>query len=89
MIVWVVASWKNMEEERNLIRQGNEWAAVRGKRKEEGGGVRREEMSEWEEERCYGVRILALHYFISLTSQKVLEKEEECKEEGLHLIPVH
>lgn len=89
MIVWVVASWKNMEEERNLIRQGNEWTAARGKRKEEGGGVRREEMSEWEEERCYGFRILALHYFISLTSQKVLEKEEEYKEEGLHLILVH
>lgn len=37
MIVWVVASWKDMEEGRNPVRRRNERTAARAKRKEEGG----------------------------------------------------
>jgi hypothetical protein len=76
MIIWVVASWKNTEEGRNLIRQGNEQTAARAKRKEEGRGRRREENLECGGARCYVVQILALCCFISLSSQKVVENSK-------------
>lgn len=46
MTVCVVASWKNMEEGRNLIRQGNEWTAAGVRERKRERGVRREEMHE-------------------------------------------